>query len=96
MIHKPTTDPLEMQPARPIVFGEALFDCFGERELPGGAPLNVAWHLQALGWNPLLVSRIGADDQGQRITKRMQDWGMNTTGIQRGAARRTSQGNRAA
>lgn len=72
-----------MQPARPVVFGEVLFDCFGEREVPGGAPFNVAWHLQALGWNPLLVSRIGSDDAGRSMLTRMRDWGMDTTGIQR-------------
>ncbi|MGD9171680.1 MAG: carbohydrate kinase, partial [Candidatus Thiodiazotropha sp.] len=32
------------------IFGEVLFDCFptGEQVL-GGAPFNVAWHLQAFG-----------------------------------------------
>ncbi len=76
-------DPLEMQPTRPVIFGEVLFDCFKGKEVPGGAPLNVAWHLQALGWNPLLLSRIGMDDQGRDIIARMRDWGMDTTGIQR-------------
>ncbi len=77
-----TIDPLDMQPPRPVIFGEVLFDCFGEKEVPGGAPLNVAWHLHALGWNPLLVSRVGQDDAGRAIVTRMRDWGMDTTGIQ--------------
>ena len=48
--------------ARPAVFGEVLFDCFadGTRVL-GGAPFNVAWHLQAFGEAPLFVSRVGDD-----------------------------------
>ena len=77
-----TIDPLDMQPPRPVIFGEVLFDCFGENEVPGGAPLNVAWHLHALGWNPLLVSRVGQDDAGRAMVTRMRDWGMDTTGIQ--------------
>ncbi len=33
-----------------VVFGEVLFDCFPSGEkLLGGAPFNVAYHLQALG-----------------------------------------------
>lgn len=76
------TDPLEGQAAQPIVFGEVLFDCFEDREVPGGAPLNVAWHLHALGWNPLLVSRVGQDEGGRTMVARMRDWGMDTSGIQ--------------
>lgn len=82
-------DPLDRQPVRPVIFGEVLFDCFEEKEVLGGAPLNVAWHLQALGWNPLLISRIGTDGQGMEIITRMQDWGMDTAGIQRDMNRPT-------
>ncbi len=77
-----TIDPFGMQPLRPVIFGEVLFDCFEDREVPGGAPLNVAWHLQALGWNPLLISRVGMDDAGRNVVMRMRDWGMDITGIQ--------------
>jgi len=78
-----------MQPPRPVIFGEVLFDCFDDREVPGGAPLNVAWHLHALGWNPLLISRVGMDDAGRTITTLMRDWGMDTTGLQRDMQRQT-------
>jgi fructokinase len=65
------------------VFGEVLFDHFpnGSKVL-GGAPFNVAWHLQAFGRRPLFVSRIGDDEDGREILAAMQDWGMATTGIQ--------------
>ena len=51
---------------RPVLFGEVLHDCFpdGSRVL-GGAPLNVAWHLRALGLDPYLVSRVGDDAAGR-------------------------------
>lgn len=83
MDSKTHINPLEAQSIRPVIFGEVLFDCFEKKAVLGGAPLNVAWHLQALGWNPLLISRIGTDDQGREIITRMQDRGMDTTGIQR-------------
>lgn len=65
------------------VFGEVLFDIFpsGEKVL-GGAPFNVAWHLQALGDAPLFISRIGEDDEGEKIKDAMADWQMNAAGLQ--------------
>ena len=65
------------------IFGEVLFDHFptGETVL-GGAPFNVAWHLQALGDRPQLITRIGDDEAGNTILTAMTDWGMNTGGVQ--------------
>lgn len=66
-----------------VLFGEVLFDCFddGSRVL-GGAPFNVAWHLQAFGCAPLLISRVGNDPMGRQIRDTMQAWGMTTAGLQ--------------
>lgn len=67
----------------PVVFGEILFDHFPDgREVPGGAPLNVAWHLCGFGHDPLLVSRIGRDQKGDEIRRRMADWGLGTAGLE--------------
>ncbi len=68
---------------RPVVVGEVLFDVFpdGTRVL-GGAPLNVAWHLHALGLEPLLLSRIGDDDLGGAVLDAVESWGMDCSGIQ--------------
>ncbi|WP_321393556.1 carbohydrate kinase [uncultured Desulfuromusa sp.] len=65
------------------IFGEVLFDCFptGEQVL-GGAPFNVAWHLQALGDSPQLISRVGKDQHGDRILQAMSGWGLKTSAIQ--------------
>ncbi len=65
------------------VFGEVLFDHFpdGSRVL-GGAPFNVAWHLQAFGRRPLFVSRVGCDPEGEQVRSAMQAWGMDTRGLQ--------------
>ena len=66
------------------VFGEVLFDHFpdGTRVL-GGAPFNVAWHLQAFGQAPTFVSRVGADDDGRAILAAMSAWGLSVAGVQR-------------
>jgi fructokinase len=75
-----------MSAKRPLIFGEVLFDSFpdGSRVL-GGAPFNVAWHLQALGQEPLFVSRVGCDRNGQEIRQAMQAWGMDLGGLQEDA-----------
>jgi len=69
---------------RPIyVFGEVLFDCFPDgREVLGGAPFNVAWHLQAFGQSPVFISSVGDDDAGRRIREAMSAWGMSLDGLQ--------------
>ncbi|MET0064900.1 MAG: carbohydrate kinase [Candidatus Thiodiazotropha sp.] len=67
-----------------IIFGEVLFDCFPDgSQVLGGAPFNVAWHLQAFGQSPYFISRVGQDEEGRRIEQAMLDWGMNTGGLQR-------------
>lgn len=65
------------------VFGEVLFDHFpdGSRAL-GGAPFNVAWHLQALGQSPRFISRIGDDPPGREIAASMEAWGMSRADLQ--------------
>jgi fructokinase len=60
-----------------FIFGEVLFDHFpdGSRVL-GGAPFNVAWHLQAFGLSPYFISRVGDDVAGREIADLMIAWGM--------------------
>jgi len=68
---------------KPCIFGEVLFDMFpdGNRVL-GGAPFNVAWHLQAFGVQPVFVSCVGNDESGKKIRDEMQRWGMNQNHLQ--------------
>ncbi|MDT8282706.1 MAG: carbohydrate kinase [Gammaproteobacteria bacterium] len=69
--------------AAPVIFGEVLFDCFPDGNcILGGAPFNVAWHLQAFGLSPLMISRVGDDALGKKVTSLMLDWSMNTIGLQ--------------
>lgn len=68
---------------QPIVFGEVLFDVFAnDQSVLGGAPFNVAWHLQGFGMTPVFISRIGQDSYGEQIQTAMQDWGMTSIGLQ--------------
>jgi len=77
---------------RITVFGEVLFDCFpGGEQVLGGAPFNVAWHLQAFGQRPRFVSRVGEDEAGRRIRRAMSDWGMDTDDLQRDPRHATGQ-----
>lgn len=76
----------------PIIFGEALFDCFdsGEQVL-GGAPFNIAWHLQALGDAPYFISKVGQDVLGEQIIDQASRWGMSTASLQTDAKHPTGQ-----
>lgn len=67
----------------PIIVGEVLFDCFPDgTTVLGGAPFNVAWHLQGFGLSPLMISSVGDDKHGQMVLEAMRKWGMDSRGIQ--------------
>jgi fructokinase len=66
----------------PIIFGEVLFDVYDEKvEKLGGAPFNVARHLEAFGLKPLFISKIGSDARGKTILSAMNQWQMSTQGL---------------
>ncbi len=68
---------------RPVIFGEVLFDTFPDgSSVLGGAPFNVAWHLQGFGLDPLFISRVGNDSRGADVLNAMTEWGMDTDGLQ--------------
>jgi fructokinase len=74
------------------VFGEVLFDHFPvDTKVLGGAPFNVAWHLQAFGQQPQFISRVGADTDGNQIRAAMQSWGMNLDFLQQDSTYPTGQ-----
>jgi fructokinase len=79
---------------RPVIFGEVLYDCFPDGEaVLGGAPFNVAWHLQGLGLSPLFISRVGDDPLGHRVRDIMERRGMDTSGLQLDSAHPTGKVN---
>ncbi len=68
--------------ARPVVYGEVLFDRFEDAAVLGGAPFNVAWHLQGFDLQPLFISRVGDDPAGAEVRESMRAWGMDLAGLQ--------------
>lgn len=65
-----------------VLFGEVLADIFPERTVLGGAPFNVAFHLQAFEQNPVLITRLGDDTLGDEVLGVMSKNGMETLGLQ--------------
>lgn len=78
-------------PVRVALFGEALWDAFPRSRRLGGAPLNVAAHLRGLGFDPLLVTRVGADAPGRALAREMRRRGLGTRGVQVDGRRPTGQ-----
>jgi fructokinase len=64
------------------VFGEALVDDFGDRQVIGGAPFNVARHLAAFGQDTLMLTRVGLDENGARMRAEFERFGLSTAGLQ--------------
>lgn len=52
-----------------ICFGEVLWDILPSASVPGGAPMNVTYHLHKLQKNPALITRIGDDEKGKELTE---------------------------
>ncbi len=67
---------------RPVIIGEVLFDCLPTGDVLGGAHFNVAWHLKGLGFEPLLIGRIGDDALGKIVLDKMHTWNLETRGMQ--------------
>ncbi|MBN2679578.1 PfkB family carbohydrate kinase [Acidithiobacillus montserratensis] len=64
-----------------VIFGECLVDDFGDSQRLGGAPFNVAQHLQGLGTTALFISQVGDDVRGRCIQAHMQQWQMPLNGL---------------
>lgn len=65
-----------------VCFGEILWDILPNALLPGGAPMNVAYHLKQLGQHPAMISKIGNDEKGQAILQVLQEKGIDTRFVQ--------------
>jgi fructokinase len=73
-----------MDTKKVICFGEVLWDMLPSGKMPGGAPMNVAFHLSNFGLDSAIISRIGTDDLGDELLAFMQSSGLNTSLVQRG------------
>ena len=67
-----------------LSFGEVLWDVFPEYRKPGGSPANLAYQLNGLGCDSILLSRVGNDRDGEELIKFLQEKGLSTQFIQEG------------
>ncbi|WET04210.1 carbohydrate kinase [Flavobacterium sp. YJ01] len=64
-----------------VAFGEVLYDVFGDEKRIGGAPLNVALRMKALGAETNMISCVGNDDNGETIINEIKKLGLETDTI---------------
>jgi fructokinase len=64
--------------AEVVCFGEVLWDILPSGPLPGGAPMNVAYHLKKLGNSAAFISKIGLDNYGADLIKILSHHGLST------------------
>lgn len=64
-----------------LCFGEILWDSLPQGLFPGGAPVNVAYHLQRLGLRPVPVTAVGGDFLGDELLRRLKRWGLPADGV---------------
>ncbi|WP_286971764.1 carbohydrate kinase family protein [Flavobacterium sp. UBA4854] len=64
-----------------VAFGEVLWDIFGNEKKIGGAPLNVALRMKALGVDSNMISCVGNDEDGEAIIDEVNKLGLETKTI---------------
>ena len=65
-----------------VCFGEILWDVLPSGAKPGGAPMNVAFHLKKLHLNPAVITRVGRDERGNQLLDLLNNNGITTEYIQ--------------
>ncbi|RYZ52580.1 MAG: carbohydrate kinase [Chitinophagaceae bacterium] len=65
-----------------VCFGETLWDLLPTGARPGGAPMNVAYHLQKQGLQAALISRVGNDERGKNLLQILEQNGVATAFVQ--------------
>ena len=65
-----------------LCIGEVLWDRLPSGAKPGGAPMNVALHLNAIGMDVAIASSIGNDEAGKELKAFLNESGVNTQFIQ--------------
>jgi fructokinase len=67
-----------------ILACEILWDCFPDGNRLGGATFNVAYHLNQLGVNPVIIACVGCDALGDEALRVIEhDWQCDTRWIRR-------------
>ncbi|MBT8400739.1 MAG: carbohydrate kinase [Rhodothermia bacterium] len=66
-----------------VAIGEVLWDLFPDERRPGGAPSNVAYHATLLGDRGAIVTRVGADVDGEDLITFLEKRSVDVSGVQR-------------
>jgi fructokinase len=61
-----------------VCFGEVLWDILPTGAEPGGAPMNVTYHLHKLKKDPALITKIGVDNKGKELMNIFSEHGVCT------------------
>jgi fructokinase len=65
-----------------VCYGEMLWDYLPSGKQPGGAPMNVAFHLSNLQLDPLIISAVGKDELGDELLAFLHKNQLDTSLIQ--------------
>lgn len=65
-----------------VCYGELLWDILPTGAKPGGAPMNVAFHLNRLGHHPAVITRIGKDKLGDDLMNILHEKNIDTSFVQ--------------
>ncbi len=65
-----------------VCFGEVLWDLLPTGKIAGGAPMNVAFHANNLGFSAQMISRVGDDPLGAELLRFLNSKGVSTQHIQ--------------
>ena len=65
-----------------ICFGEILWDVLPDEKVPGGAPMNVCYHLNRLGQSAAIISKIGTDENGSDLIAFLNSNSVDTSLVQ--------------
>lgn len=74
-----------------VCFGEVLWDILPEGRKPGGAPMNVAYHLHKLGINSTMISSVGQDKAGAELLDFLKTIDLSSSYIQQDVQHHTSE-----
>jgi len=73
-----------------VCFGEVLWDLLPTGKKPGGAPMNVAYHLHKLGLKSHMISSVGQDEAGLELLDFLKSIALPLTYIQQEPFHQTS------
>lgn len=67
-----------LQNHKVVCFGEVLWDILPSGAVPGGAPMNVAYHLHKQNVNPAVITSVGNDEKGKELLGIFSGYGICT------------------